>query len=62
MVGALWATVQLIGDLIHGGAETNSATDLLEAGTIVWVSNNIAFAFPEQLNPRIAPPEFRSIT
>ena len=42
--GALWATVLLIGDLIHGGAETNSASDLLEAGTIVWVSNNIAFA------------------
>jgi hypothetical protein len=42
--GSLWATVLLIGDLIHGGAETNSASDLLEAGSIVWVSNNIAFA------------------
>jgi hypothetical protein len=84
VLGALWATVQLIGDLIHGGPETNSATDLLEAGTIVWVSNNIAFAllyweldgggaatrahhlpthadlaFPQQLNPRIAPPGWR---
>jgi hypothetical protein len=44
VLGALWATLQLIGDLIHGGPETNSATDLLEAGTVVWVSNNIAFA------------------
>jgi hypothetical protein len=44
VLGALWATGQLIDDLIHGGAETNSASDLLEAGTIVWVSNNIAFA------------------
>ncbi len=44
VLGALWATVLLIDDLIHGGAETNSAADLLEAGTIVWVSNNIAFA------------------
>ena len=44
VLGALWATVQLIGDLIHGGPETNSANELLEAGTIVWVSNNIAFA------------------
>jgi hypothetical protein len=44
VLGALWATVQLIDDLIHGGAVTNSASDLLEAGTIVWVSNNIAFA------------------
>ena len=84
VVGALWATVQLIGDLIHGGAETNSAVDLLEAGSIVWVSNNIAFAllyweldgggaaarayrlrnrvdlaFPQQLNPQIASPNWR---
>ncbi len=84
VLGALWATVLLIDDLIHGGAETNSAGDLLEAGTIVWVSNNIAFAllyweldgggaaarahrfpshpdlaFPQQLNPRIAPPDWR---
>jgi hypothetical protein len=81
VLGALWATVQLIDDLIHGGAVTNSASELLEAGTIVWVSNNIAFAllyweldgggaaarahrlpshygfaFPQQLNPRIASP------
>jgi hypothetical protein len=42
--GALSATVQLIDDLIHGGAVTNSASELLEAGTVVWVSNNIAFA------------------
>ena len=84
VLGALWATVQLIGDLIHGGGETNSASDLLEAGTIVWVSNNIAFAllyweldgggaaarahhlpthadfaFPQQLNPKIASPGWR---
>jgi len=44
VIGALWSTVLLIDDLIHGGPETNSAGDLLEAGTIVWVSNNIAFA------------------
>ena len=42
--GTLWATGQLIDDLIHGGPETNSASDLLEAGSLVWVSNNIAFA------------------
>jgi hypothetical protein len=82
--GAMWATVQLIDDLIHGGAETNSASELLEAGFIVWASNNIAFAllfweldgggaaarayqlrsppdlaFPQQLNPRMAPPDWR---
>lgn len=84
VLGALWATVLLIGDLIHGGAETNSASDLLEAGSIVWLTNNIAFAllyweldgggaaarvhhvgdhadlaFPQQLNPGIAPADWR---
>jgi hypothetical protein len=84
VLGALWSTVLLIDDLIHGGVETNSASDLLEAGSIVWVSNNIAFAllyweldgggaaarahnlpahagfaFPQQLNPAIAPPDWR---
>ena len=84
VLGALWATVQLIDDLIHGGAVTNSASELLEAGTIVWVSNNIAFAllfweldgggaaarahhlpihhgfaFPQQLSPEIASPDWR---
>ena len=84
VVAALWATAVLIDDLIHGGAVTNSARELLEAGTIVWVSNNIAFAllyweldsggaaarahhlpthpdlaFPQQLNPGIAPPDWR---
>ena len=84
VLGALWATVQLIDALINGSAETNSASELLEAGTIVWVSNNIAFAllyweldgggaaarahqlpshygfaFPQQLNPPIASPDWR---
>ena len=84
VLGALWATAQLIDYLIHGGAVTNSASELLEAGTIVWVSNNIAFAllyweldgggaaarahrlpthhgfaFPQQLNPRVASPDWR---
>ncbi len=82
--GALWATAQLVDDLIHGGGVTNSASELLEAGSIVWASNNIAFAllyweldggdaaarahnlptahgfaFPQQLNPGIGPPEWR---
>jgi hypothetical protein len=42
--GSLWATVVLISDLIHGGPETNSAGDLLEAGSVVWASNNTAFS------------------
>jgi hypothetical protein len=81
---AMWATVALISDLINGGKETNSASDLLTAGAIVWVSNNIAFAllyweldsggaaarahqlqrridlaFPQELNPHLAPEGWR---
>jgi hypothetical protein len=41
---SLWATVELIADLIQGGPETSSAGDVLAAGTVVWVSNNIAFS------------------
>jgi hypothetical protein len=44
VIGALWATVLLTSHLISGGKETNSADALLEAGSIVWVSNIIAFA------------------
>jgi hypothetical protein len=81
---ALWTTGLLIDHLLTGGAETNSASALLSAGAIVWVSNNIAFAllyweldsggaaarahqlprhadfaFPQQLNPDIAPAGWR---
>jgi uncharacterized membrane protein len=84
VLGALWSTVQLVDELIHGGAETDSAGDLLEAGSVVWLSTIIAFAllyweldsggaaaraheraahpdlaFPEQLNPGIAPADWR---
>jgi hypothetical protein len=44
VLAALWATARLIDDLVNGGPQTNSASDLLEAGSIVWVSNIIAFA------------------
>jgi hypothetical protein len=44
VLGTLWSTGLLIDDLIHGGPETNSADDLLAAGTAVWFSNIIAFA------------------
>jgi hypothetical protein len=81
---ALVATVRLIDVLITGGQQTNSASDLLEAGSIVWVSNILAFAllyweldsggaaarahhtrtdvdfaFPQQMNPELAPPDWR---
>jgi hypothetical protein len=44
VVGALWSTVVLIDHLIVGGSETESAGELLQAGAVVWISNNIAFA------------------
>jgi len=81
---ALWTTGLLIDALLKGGPETNSASALLSAGSIVWVSNNIAFsllfweldsggaaarahhlprhpdfAFPQQINPDLAPPGWR---
>jgi hypothetical protein len=80
VLSALWATVRLIEELITGGPRTNSASDLLEAGTIVWTGNILAFAllyweldsggsaarahrsrsvvdfaFPQQMNPDLAP-------
>jgi hypothetical protein len=84
VLGALWATAQLVDELIHGGPHTDSASDLLEAGFAVWLSTIIAFAllyweldsggaaerayrsvaypdlaFPPQLNPGIAPADWR---
>jgi hypothetical protein len=44
VLSTLWVTIQLVGDLIQGGPETNSAEDVLEAGGVVWASNCIAFA------------------
>jgi uncharacterized membrane protein len=81
---AAGVTIRLIGDLVKGGPETNSATDLLSVGFGVWVYTILAFAvlywvldgggpdarlwappqnphlaFPEQLNPVVAPPGWR---
>ncbi|MFD3466298.1 hypothetical protein ACFWWM_08015 [Streptomyces sp. NPDC058682] len=41
---AIWSTIQLIDDLIHGGHETNSANALLLAGGSVWSSPVLAFS------------------
>ena len=62
---AAGVTARLVGDLIEGGPETNSATDLLKTGFLVWLYTIIAFAFvywvldgggPE--SRFLAPPEF----
>jgi hypothetical protein len=40
---ALWATVLLVSDLIKGRGVSNSPDQLLAAGAIVWLGNNLAF-------------------
>jgi hypothetical protein len=42
---AAGVTVRLVIDLVEGGPETNSATDLLGVGFAVWVYTILAFAF-----------------
>jgi hypothetical protein len=84
VLNSLWATGQLIDALINGGSETESAGDVLAAGTTVWISNCLAFAllyweldsggaaarahrvpdypdfaFPQQMNPDLAPAGWR---
>ena len=41
---ALCSTVRLVDELIQAGAITQSAEELLQAGGVVWISNNLAFA------------------
>lgn len=43
-LSAIWSTIQLIDDLIHGGAETSSASALLQAGGNVWGCIVLAFS------------------
>jgi hypothetical protein len=44
VVAALWATVVLIYDLINGTGVTNSPSELLASGGLVWAGNNLSFA------------------
>lgn len=43
-LSAIWSTVHLVDDLIHGGPETGSASGLLQVGGTVWVCTILAFA------------------
>jgi uncharacterized membrane protein len=45
VAAALWSTVLLVYDLIKAQGVTNSATELLASGALVWLGNNLAFAF-----------------
>jgi hypothetical protein len=44
VLAALWATATLIRDLIDGSGVTESPSELLASGAVVWLGNNIAFA------------------
>jgi hypothetical protein len=45
LVGAaLWSTVLLVYDLIKGVGVANHASELLAAGGLVWLGNNLSFA------------------
>ncbi|HEY7398323.1 MAG TPA: hypothetical protein VH538_08480 [Gaiellaceae bacterium] len=44
VIAALWATALLVYDLIHGSGVTNSPAELLAAGALTWLGNNLAFA------------------
>jgi hypothetical protein len=73
VLGALWATVQLIDDLIHGGAVTNSVvSNNIAFALLYWeldgggaaarahhLPTHHGFAFPQQLNPTIGRPDWR---
>jgi hypothetical protein len=43
VAAALWSTVVLVYDLIHGHGISQSPSKLLAAGALVWLGNNLAF-------------------
>jgi hypothetical protein len=44
VAAALWATALLVDDLIRGTKVSNSPSELLASGAVVWLGNNLAFA------------------
>jgi hypothetical protein len=43
VLAALWATALLVYDLIEGNGVSQNARQLLAAGALVWVGNNLSF-------------------
>jgi hypothetical protein len=43
VLATLWATVILVNDLIKGEGVTNSPSELLASGAVVWLGNNLSF-------------------
>jgi hypothetical protein len=44
VLAALWSTVLLVYDIVKGLGVTNSPSELLATGGLVWLGNNLAFA------------------
>jgi hypothetical protein len=44
VAAALWDTVLLIHDLIKGSKVSNSPSELLASGAVVWLGNNLSFS------------------
>jgi hypothetical protein len=44
VVAGLWSTALLIYDLVKGIGVSQSATELLATGGLVWLGNNLSFA------------------
>jgi hypothetical protein len=44
VAAALWSTALLVYDLIKGTGVTNSPSELLASGALVWLGNNLSFA------------------
>ena len=44
VAAALWATTLLIYDLIKGEGVTETPSELLASGAVVWLGNNLSFA------------------
>ncbi|MFB7462893.1 hypothetical protein ACFCZ1_05200 [Streptomyces sp. NPDC056224] len=43
-LSAVWSTIRLVDDIIHGGKETSSAASLLQVGGTVWATTVLAFS------------------
>jgi hypothetical protein len=44
VLAALWSTALLVYDLVEGIGVTNSPSELLATGALVWLGNNLSFA------------------
>ena len=44
VAAALWATALLVDDLIRGKGVSNSPSELLASGAVVWIGNNVSFS------------------